>query len=101
MVQWVLFFSLFFYVKKKLFFPLQGPEDELLARIYVLGKLAHCGKSVFFNAVPVGFFFPSLYLSLQIADELSLHSLASNQVFKEANQRKRVVAGSAPQTESS
>lgn len=76
-----------------------GPEDELLARIYIFSKLAHCGESVFFNAVLVGFFFSS---SLpQNADDLSLHSLAPNQVFKETNQRKRVVAGSAPQMESS
>lgn len=41
--------------------------------------------------------FFSFSLSLQIADELSLHSLASNQVFKEANQCKRVVTGSTAQ----
>lgn len=36
-------FSFLFSFLKNIFFPLRGPENELLARIYVLSKLAHCG----------------------------------------------------------
>lgn len=45
MVQRVLFFRFPFSLlkKRKSPFSLWGPEDELLARIYVLSKLAHCG----------------------------------------------------------